>query len=243
MFPSRPRVRMQDEDTQSGSRRKSYGKRRFGGFGRYNKRRKNLGRQALREVRQVKRALSKGTTLKSLTTQLNAVAFASNTASESTLVAMARGDTNFLREGDKIALVNVAWRFAITLNAAETNPTNGRFVLIYDKRPAGGQINYESVYNTQTPQAMLNNVSFLGENKGRFQILHDSMYTLAPNGQESVMCKGYIDLKRRPTIYDANNGDITDVQIGNLFAAFIFGNNSQNVVVDGYVRLRFVDTN
>lgn len=236
MFPSRPRIRMVDEDTQQGYRRSSYRqrRRRFNG---------NAGKQALRKVNRLEKELAANVTLKALTTTANAVTLAANTAGETSLVVMQRGDTNFIREGDKISLHSLAWKGSLVLDAAETNGSAVRLVVVYDRRPAGGQVNYESVFNAQTAEAIMNTVSFLGENRGRFKILSDNMYSLSPNGQEMVMFKGYCDLKNLPVIYDANDGDITDVQVGNLFLAYISRNNASNIVLNGYWRLRFTDTN
>lgn len=208
------------------------------GYGRY--RRSNPGRTALRKVNRIEKVLKKGENKKSKTTTLSDVVLASGTPSTSSMVTMQRGDTNYLREGDKITLKEITWRLQFQLNNAETDGVGVRFVIVYDRRPAGAQATWTHVFNPNTINGLMN---LTEENRGRFQIIHDQIWQLAPNGNEIAMEKGYKSLKNLPVWYDANVGDITDVQKGNLFAALISDNNASNVLANGAIRIRFVDDN
>lgn len=210
-------------------RRRYYGKR-----GKYNP-----GKQALQRVNRLEKQLKKAENLKSNTTAI-ALSLATGTPQLSSLVAMSRGVTNVLREGDKITLKNMTWRIQLTLNTAEANPTGVRFIVVYDRRPEGVQAAWTDIFNATSINGLMN----LDEDtRGRFQIVHDQFWQLATGGTELVMEKGFKDLRNKKVLYDANAGDITDVQQGNLFAGFVSVGNASTLGASGYIRIRFVDDN
>lgn len=171
---------------------------------------------------------------------MGAVGLASNTPSTQSLVIMGRGDTNYLREGDKITLVNMTWRFTGELATAEADPTLLRMVIIYDRRPGGAQAGWDTVYNALNINGIMN---INEDTKGRFQVLHDQFWSMETGGTTIIMEKGFKDLKHKRVLYNANNNTIADIQQGNLFAAFCSYGNVSNVVINGYFRTRFVDDN
>lgn len=221
-------------DISGTNKQRRSGRRRY--YGR--RRRRNPGRQALKEVRQVKKVLERQTNLKSRTTLINGLPIASGTNQITSLVCMPRGDTNMLREGDKITLKNVTWRFSMQLDTAEANPTVVRFILVYDRRPNGTQAAIDDVLNGTNVYGLMN---LSEDQRGRFQILHDQFWTMATGGTEVVYEKGFKDMKNKRVLYDATAGDITDVQQGNFFALFTAQMNSANVICNGWIRIRFVD--
>ena len=223
-------------DISGTNKQRKTGRRRY--YGR--RRRGNAGKQALRKVNKIERVLKKTQNLKSHTTNMGNVAFVTATPQTQSLILMQRGDTNYLREGDQITLKNMTWRIHMAINTAEQNPVTGRFVLIYDRRPSGAQAAWGDVYNNTSIVSLL---SLAEDTKGRFQVLHDQMWTFATGGTETQMEKGFIDLKNKRVLYNANAGAIGDVQQGNLFAAFFFLGNNSNVIVNGYLRVRFVNDN
>ena len=165
-----------------GGRKRFYGRRR----------RKNPGRQALRKVNRIEKVLQRGQNLKSINTSI-AASFAAGSSIQS-LVTMNRGDTNYLREGDKITLKNMTWRIRLYLNNAETSPTAVRFVIVYDRRPNGAQAAVTDVLNSNTIDGLMN----LSEDvRRRFQVIHDQFWQLSTGGNELAIEKGFKDLKTK----------------------------------------------
>lgn len=221
-------------DISGTNKQRQRGRKRF--YGR--RRRKNPGRQALRKVNRIEKVLQRGQNLKSINTSI-AASFAAGSSIQS-LVTMNRGDTNYLREGDKITLKNMTWRIRLYLNNAETSPTAVRFVIVYDRRPNGAQAAVTDVLNSNTIDGLMN----LSEDvRGRFQVIHDQFWQLSTGGNELAIEKGFKDLKNKKVLYDANVGDITDIQQGNLFGIFYAAGNAANVGAVGQIRIRFVDDN
>lgn len=200
----------------------------------------NAGKQALRRVKRMEAVIQKQTNLKSLTTAVSGATVASGATSIQSLVTMARGDTNYLREGDRITLKNMSWRITFNLDTNETNFSCVRFMIVYDRRPNGAQATAANVLTAGTIWGLMN----LAEDyRGRFQVLHDQNWQLAPGGAEFAHEKGFKDLKNKRVLYDATIGDITDVQQGNLFVIFFAQGNASNVTANGNLRVRFVDDN
>lgn len=208
-------------------------------FGRRPRRRMNYGRQALREVRKVKRDLDKQIELKHFTTSVAIAALVNQTAQYSSLIIIPQGDDQGERIGDKITLKSISYKLQIGIAANETGGAACRFMLIYDRRPNGAQATAAEVLNTARTYGLmnLNNTA----DKGRFQVLHDQVWTYSIAGKQLGFEKAYIPLKNLPVLYDAEVGDITDVQRGNLFGLFITEGNDQNISANGYIRVRYVD--
>ncbi len=233
MFPSRSRQKM---DTSSDG---SFLPRRSRNFGRRRnfRRRRNPGRQALREVRRIKKVINASTELKHKTTEVNALNLNTNAAAASSMVLMQQGDTASTREGDDITLKNMTWKLQFQIATAEANPVTLRMLIVYDRRPLGAGIGLADVLNAERTWGLMN---LDGDMKGRFQIIHDNVFEFATGGQEAHYTKGYVDLKNKKVKYDANVGDITDVQVGNLLVFLITNGNASSVVANGFLRIRFV---
>lgn len=230
MFPSRPRQRMDTSGDGVFKQRRQFQPRR-----RRFVRRRNMGRQALREVRQVKRVLNKSTELKHVTTNVT-INLVAGTAQTQSLVLLSQGDTAATRNGDKISVQNIAYRFSFKLADNETIGSIVRFMVIVDRKPAGAQAAITDVLTA----AGVNNLMNLS-NRGRFQVIHDQVFTLNVNGNQYRYEKAFMNMKGMKVFYDGNNGDITDLQKNNIFGLFISGGNDQNLAVGGTIRVRFTD--
>ncbi len=204
---------------------------------RFRGRRTNPGKQALREIRKMKKAINKSVELKHKTTAVDALALNTNAAAATSLVLMQQGNTSNTREGDDITLKQMTWKLQFQLNTAEANPVTLRMIVVYDRRPLGAGVGLADILNAERTWGLMN---LDGDMKGRFQIVHDNIFEFATGGQEAHFTKGYVDLKNKKTIYDGNVGDITDVQEGNLSVFLITNGNASSVIANGFVRLRWV---
>lgn len=193
-------------------------------------------RRVQRQVNQLRRAITSDVERKEKTGQigLNLVA---DTPQYTSLPLLEQGTTADKRIGNKIKLVSYTYKIKLNLLNNETNGAAVRLVIIYDRRPNGAEATWTDIFNASHFSALLN---LDKEFSGRFQILHDQVFTLDVNGPQIRVEKGHVKINKITT-YNGVVGDITDVQSGNLMVALYATANDQNVAVQGYHRLRYID--
>lgn len=116
-----------------------------------------------------------------------------------------------------------------------TNIQQVRCMLVYDKQPAGALPAITDIlqYNDANSPNNLNN-------RDRFIVVSDKVYTTSPQGVEIKFVKKYKKLRTVTTYNNTGNG-IADIATGALyFVAFAF-NNVATTTLSGYARVRFVD--
>jgi len=116
-----------------------------------------------------------------------------------------------------------------------TNIQQVRCMLVYDKQPTGVLPAITDIleYNDANSPNNLNN-------RDRFTIISDKVYTTSPQGTEIRFVKKYKKLRTVTTYNNTGNG-IADISTGALyFVAFAF-NNVATTTLSGYSRTRFID--
>ena len=116
-----------------------------------------------------------------------------------------------------------------------TNVQLVRCMLVYDKQPIGALPAITDIlqYNNANSPNNLNN-------RDRFVVVSDKVYTISPQGTEIRFAKKYKKL-RTVTTYNNTGAGIADIATGALyFVAFAF-NNVATTTLSGYSRVRFVD--
>lgn len=209
---------------------------------RRRRRRLNPAKKALREVRQIKRSMAKNINFKFNTKDI-ATTLTSGTPIYQSMSVFGIGETDYHREGMECTAYSISWRFRCHLAAADTAPSDLRVVLIYDRRPAGVQATWTDVFVSAVPNSLISNS--VPESRGKYQILYDQVFTLSPNGSEIVNSKGYIDLKQKKMIWNADSGTpaIADLRRGNIFFAILQLGNGAVSDFKIQARLKFVDDN
>jgi len=205
--------------------------------GRRYRGKRNQGRQALREIRQVKKQLSKQVERKYKDGNIS-VSLVLNTPQYFSMTDIDQGDTGGTREGDVITLKSVTWRFVFMPNTAESDACGVRIALIYDRRPNGAQATWDEIYS---PNSFTGLINMDREFLGRFQVLHDQTYSLNNQSQAFATSKGFIDLKGKEATYNATGGGIADQTRGNLFFVAYAVANDQSVSFSGDIRIRYTD--
>lgn len=229
-----------DIGNRSGGKRK----RGFGGGNGFRKRsRTNAGRVALREVKSLKRELNKNIIVKRYTTLFASSNLVSGTALTHTVNTMAGASDDIeKRSGPQISMSSLAYRLKVHIHDAETSPCLVRVCLVYDRRHDGSATAspYNSIFTDNYPTALIENDD-LAE-RGRYQIIHDQIFSLEPGGQAMAFEKGYINLKGKKTIYSGNDvSDLEDVEMGLLSWYVISRDNPENISFRIESRLNFLD--
>lgn len=162
------------------------------------------------------------------------------------LVNLSLGTGASNRIGRRIIIRSIAVNYHFAIPQAATNVAATdivRCILVYDKQPNGAAAPAASILAGNFDS--YRNLDFVR----RYIVLHDSTMSINASAAASVASPGvtsfryqkhkkiYVRGLNLPVYYDADVGDITDVQSGNLFLFFI----SQNGVVeaDGVIRVRY----
>lgn len=188
---------------------------------------------ALRMIRKLKDEEEK----KILDTAVSKI-LANGVAQYQSCVLCQQGTTKTTRIGNKICLQSVAWRMTASYGAAETLGLKLRFMVVLDRKPQGQQATSTEVLEATTTYSLYNTAE---NNYGRFQILCDKVLCIDSSTGQFHFWKGYANLRGQKVMYDANVGDITDVQRNNLFVLVFSEDNDQNANCFGQVRVRFTD--
>ena len=148
------------------------------------------------------------------------------------LNGVATGTDYNTRIGREVTMTSYYHRMFIT---DATNIQQVRCMLVYDKQPTGALPAITDIlqYNDANSPNNLNN-------RDRFVVVSDKVYTTSPQGVEIKFVKKYKKL-RTVTTYNNTGATVGDIATGALyFVAFAF-NNVATTTLDGYARVRFVD--
>lgn len=148
------------------------------------------------------------------------------------LNGVATGTDYNTRIGREVTMKSYYLRMFIT---DATNIQQVRCMLVYDKQPAGVLPAITDIlqYNNANSPNNLNN-------RDRFVIVSDKVYTTSPQGTEIRFVKKYKKLRTVTTYNNTGNG-IADIATGALYFVAVAFNNVATTTLDGYARVRFVD--
>lgn len=154
------------------------------------------------------------------------------------LNGMSKGDGVANREGRQIRVKSILSNTLLTINTSAT-ASNIRIVYFIDKQanaaaPVFGDV-FTSSSNYITSARNLNN-------RKRFVILKDHVYTLDPDNHNAIRMSFYKKLDMS-TIYDASDaGDITDIKTNALYMMYICNEATFTPTINSYNRVRFLDS-
>uniref|UniRef100_UPI00404865EA capsid/nuclear shuttle family protein n=1 Tax=Flavobacterium sp. TaxID=239 RepID=UPI00404865EA len=132
------------------------------------------------------------------------------------LNGVATGTDYNTRIGREITMTSYYHRMFIT---DATNIQQVRCMLVYDKQPAGALPAITDILQYSDANSP-NNLN----NRDRFVVVSDKVYTTSPQGVEIKFVKKYKKLRTITTYNNTGNG-ITDIATGALyFVAFAFNN-------------------
>lgn len=155
--------------------------------------------------------------------------------------AIAQGDGVTARTGNEIVNLSISYRCRAFVNAVVQTATTGatllRFMIIWDRKPQNTILASTDVLVDATVQGLYNiNKEF----SGRFQVLRDEVFALPsatandeggatsyPEGN-AVFWKGFIDLKKKKTVWTGSTGTQTSVEKGQLVLLTITSNGTTN---------------
>lgn len=210
--------------------------RRFRGIGKRQRRRtkRNPGVVALQRVNQ----LIKGTEEKYIraTAESMNVPIAGAAIIEGFGPYCTQGDAQTQRQGLQITIKSLAMRFNVKLGALEADGTCLRLMVVLDRRPAGANA---AITDMLVADTVLSPYLTTGLSKGRFQFLMDkTMDFSAQEGEKS----GKFFLKRNINVeFDANVGDITDVQKNNFLVVGLSKGNAAAITINYSFIFKFTD--
>lgn len=151
---------------------------------------------------------------------------------------LSQGTTPSTRLGAKVAFKSLLARLTITRDPTETNGLTTRFVILYDRKPAGAAPTATTIFLSDFINAPLNRA-----NAGRFAILYDRIFNL-DNSQFNVTWKIYLDLKRvsKGDYGLSNVGTIADISKGSIYMCAI-GNQVEvaDCNISGRCRVTYTD--
>lgn len=146
------------------------------------------------------------------------------------LVTMQRGtDNENARIGDKIIVKSILSRLYVSMPripiilASDVDVFVGsavcRVMLVYDRRSNGATVDLAKLF--QTPNRILSPLN--SDDSGRYKIIFDKIFTLVQNTENHavLITQNNIFKNGMQVEYDANAGDITDVESGNF--AIVYG--------------------
>ncbi len=198
---------------------------------RYRRKRKSAGVRALAMVKSIKRQIEK----KEKVTQATDVAF-NSTPTVIQLSNLVTGDTNNTRDGDKVMVTSISFRWFFQRHAS-ASVTIARIMLVQDKQTNGSEFD---------PSDLLQDGSVLDaivspyntDNNHRFRVLYDK---IIPPNNYAMDHRKWFKKVRIPLTYDNSAGTIADLTQNSL-ALVIMSDEATNTPVLTYnVRLRYED--
>lgn len=166
------------------------------------------------------------------------------------------GSQNFNRIGRKIQMKSLQIRGAFLSTDTTTLDTVMRLVVVYDKQANGAAPTWANIVTSQniagaTASTVFDMINL--DNRDRFEIIRDQMYTIAAkdstatqafSGSPTIVCvNDFIRLGKRETVFNAGTaGTIGDITSGSLYVFFIANQtNANGVFFQGTFRTRFID--
>ncbi len=155
------------------------------------------------------------------------------------LTNLSQGDTTITRDGSQIKITSAYLTLAFKMNASATN-TLIRCMLVHDKQTnqaiyVGADLLNDATVGGDNVMSPLNI-----DNKRRFHVLMDKVFSVSAGAQQTHFIKFYKKLNI-PIRYDANVGDITDLTSSSLSLVTVSSEVTNDPTITGKVRLRFVD--
>lgn len=152
------------------------------------------------------------------------------------LTNIAQGLTDATRVGNKITIVGITFNYML-----ESNVSNAvRLMLVQNKQTNGLVTDIGEILEDQTADDILvsqRNKDFLR----KFRVIYDKTHTFSVTGNSVAMMRKHVKVNI-PIRYDANVGDITDVQTNSLnwFSSCLLADASMVQTVS--IRLWFTDS-
>lgn len=151
---------------------------------------------------------------------------------------LSQGTTSITRIGAKVTFKSLLARLTLTRDPTETNGLVFRFVILYDRKPAGAAPTATTIWKADFINEPLNRA-----NAGRFAILYDKIFNIN-NDTFSYTWKIYLDLKRvsKGDYGLGNAGTIADISKGSIYMCAI-GNQVEvaDCNVSGRCRVAYTD--
>ncbi len=153
-----------------------------------------------------------------------------------------QGDSNVTREGNSITIKHLEMRLMLKIAAAAFS-SQVRVMLIRDKQANGAVLTVNEVLQSSA--------NFLGlisprdvNHLQRFVVLYDRVHVLNQNITTTLSTTRHVKKLKKQNIkirYDANVGDITDVQTNSYSMLLISNEPTNEPTFDHFVRLKFID--
>ncbi len=172
---------------------------------------------------------------KVLDTQLTSIALTS-ALTTTNLTNVVQGITDVLRLGNKITIVGVELSYQV--ESAISNSV--RMMLVQNKQTNGLVLDGSELFEDQSAGDIIispYNKDFLR----KFRVLYDKTHTFSITGNAFVIHKKHIKCNI-PIRYDANVGDITDLQSNSLSWVSSVDSADASAVSSMFIRLWFTDS-
>lgn len=143
------------------------------------------------------------------------------------------------RLGRKITMTSLLVRYSCTLATTSVGGAVARILIVYDKQTNGA---------TPAITDILTNNDFTSpmnlDNTDRFTILMDELTDPISVGNNFSIAKNRYVKMKLDSVYSTNNGDVTDIKTGGVFAfiAQTGGVTTTVGTVDSFTRIRFLDS-
>ncbi len=152
------------------------------------------------------------------------------------LTNLVQGVTDSTRIGNKITVVGCLLTYIIDANIT----TNIRVLLVQDKQTNGAIYLNSDLFQDETAQDIIvspKNADF----KRRFKVYHDKNYSYSVAGVATKFYKKFFKMNI-PMRFDANNGDITDIQSNSLSWFVATETAGAGVVNTLFCRVYYIDS-
>ncbi len=151
---------------------------------------------------------------------------------------IAQGDTTITRDGNQAKLVSLFFRGNVRINQSATS-SSVRIMLIWDRQTNGVVYNVSDVLLDVTADDIITSPLNI-DNKFRFTVLWDKIFSLSITGTQLINFKYYKKLNL-PIRFDAAAGTIAAVTSNSLSILRITDEATNLPTVTYTHRLRFVD--
>lgn len=172
---------------------------------------------------------------KLLDTQINNVAFTA-VPIITQLTNVAQGNSDSTRIGSKITIVGIEMRYLA--NSDITG--NVRVLLVQNRQANGATITAAELFQDATAIDAVVSV-FHKDFRRKFRILYDKVHNFSNNSTNSISVHKYLKCNI-PIRYDANVGDITDLQSNSLSYVTTIDLADASAVQTVFIRLYFTDS-
>ncbi len=152
------------------------------------------------------------------------------------LTNIGQGGSAFDRVGNKITVIGVLLTYIQNSDIS----TNTRVLLVHDKQTNGAIYTAAELLQDASAQDIIVSPKYI-DFKRRFKCISDKNYSFSVNGSNTRFFKRFYKVNI-PLRYDANAGDITDLQSSSLSLLVATETAGAAVVNTIYVRVYFSDS-